>query len=282
VPDLSALDSFTLNIPIRRGRDFTGQDGPAAPGVVIISETMAHQFWPGQDPIGKQIKPGYPASSLICTVIGVAGDVRHWLNIEEPPVAYYLYAQIPASYVPLLEGYFTLTIRIAGSPESLVGAVRSEIHNIDPFVPVYDVQTMEQLVRDSAAANRFQMMLFGVFAGLGMLLAAVGIYGVISYTVTQRTREIGIRMALGAEHAEVLRLLVSDGMRLALAGAVLGVAGALALSRFMSGLLYGVKATDPATFAVVFIALIAVALVACYIPARRATKVDPMVALRYE
>ncbi len=272
----------TMNIAIRKGRDFTDQDGPAEAGVVIISETMARQFWPGQDPIGKQIKPGYPASSLICTVVGVAADVRHWLSIEEPPVAYYPYSQIPASYVPLLESYFTLTMRTAGSPQALVGAVRTEIHNLDPDIPVYNVQTMDQLVRDSAAANRFQMLLFGVFAGVGLLLAAVGIYGVISYSVTQRTHEIGIRIALGAKPGEVLRLIISDGMRLALAGAVLGVVGALALSRFLSGLLYGVKATDPSTFVVVFLALTAVALIACYLPARRATKVDPMVAMRCE
>jgi predicted permease len=272
----------TMRIPIRKGRDFTEQDGPAAPGVVIISETMARQFWPGQDPIGKLIKPGYPASSLICTVVGVVGDVRQWLNIDEPPVAYYPYSQIPDSSAWRLARIFTLTIRTAGSPESLVGAVRSEVYNLNPDVPVYDVQTMDQLVRESAAANRFQMLLFGVFAGVGLLLAAVGIYGVISYTVTQRTREIGIRMALGAERGEVLRLIVWDGMRLALAGAAIGIAGALALSRFLSGLLYGVKPTDPATFALVFVALAGVALIACYVPARRATKVDPMVALRYE
>ncbi|HEV3279446.1 MAG TPA: ABC transporter permease [Terriglobia bacterium] len=272
----------TLNIPIRKGRDFTGQDGAAAPGVVIISETMARQFWPGQDPIGKQMKPGYPASSLVCTVVGVAGDVRHWLSIEEPPVAYYPYSQIPASYVPLLENYFTLTMRTAGDPESLVAAVRQEIHTLDPDLPVYEVQTMDHLVREAAADNRFQMLLFGVFAGVGLVLAAVGIYGVISYSVTQRTHEIGIRLALGAKRGEVLKLIVSDGMRLALAGAVLGLAGALGLSRFLGGLLYGVKATDPATFAVVFLVLTAVALIACYLPARRATKVDPMVALRYE
>lgn len=196
--------------------------------------------------------------------------------------AYYPYTQIPAPYVPLLESYFTLTLRTAASTDSLTGAVRNEIHDIDPDLPVYEIHAMEGLLRESAAANRFQMVLFGAFAGVGLLLAAGGIYGVISYSVTQRTREIGVRMALGAERGEVLRLIVSDGMRLALAGAALGIAGALALSRFLSGLLYGVKATDPATFAVVFVSLTAVALLACYLPARRATKVDPMVALRYE
>jgi predicted permease len=272
----------TLNIPIRKGRDFTGQDGAGAPGVVIISESMARQFWHGQDPIGKPMKPGYPASSVVCTVVGVAGDVRQFLSIDEPPVAYYPYDQIPASYVPLLESYFTLTIRTVGKHEDLAAAVRAQIHGVDPNVPVYDVQTMDDLVREAAASNRFQMLLFGVFAGVGLVLAAVGIYGVISYSVTHRTHEIGIRMALGAKRGEVLKLIVSDGLRLALGGSALGLAGALGLSRFLSGLLYGVKATDPATFAVVFFVLLAVALLACYLPARRATKVDPMVALRYE
>jgi predicted permease len=272
----------TLNIPIRKGRDFTEQDIDGAPGAVIVSETMARQFWPNQDPIGKVMKPGYPASALICTVVGVAADVRHWLSIEEPPVAYYPYDQIPASYVPLLESYFTLTLHTAGNPENLAAAVRARIHSLDSSVPVYDVQTMDDLVRQAAAGNRFQMLLFGVFAGVGLLLAAVGIYGVISYSVTHRTHEIGIRMALGARRGEVLRLIVSDGLRLALAGSAIGLAGALGLSRFLNDLLYGVKANDPATFAAVFFVLLAVAVLACYLPARRATKVDPMVALRYE
>jgi len=272
----------TLNIPIRRGRDFSDQDGPGAPGAVIISETMARQFWPGHDPIGKQIQPGYPASSLICTVVGVAGDVRQSLGFDEPPVAYYPYAQIPASYVPLLESYFTLTLRTTNKPESLAAAVRAQIHRLDPNVPVSDVQTMDDLVREASAGNRFQMLLFGVFAGVGLVLATVGIYGVISYSVTQRTHEIGIRMALGAKRRQVLKLIVSEGLRLALAGAALGLAGALGLSRFLSGLLYGVKPTDPFTFAVVLLGLLAVALFASYLPARRATQVDPIVALRCE
>ena len=272
----------TLSIPIRKGRDFTEQDNAGAPGAVIISETMARQFWPGQDPIGKPMKPGYPGSTLVCTVVGVAADVRHWLNFEEPPVAYYPYDQIPASYVPLLESYFTLTLRTAGNPENLTAAVRAQIHGLDANVPVYDVQTMDDLVRQAAAGNRFQMLLFTVFACVGLVLAAVGTYGVVSYSVTHRTHEIGIRMALGAKRSEVLKLIVTDGLRLALAGSAIGLAGALGLSRFLSDLLYDVKANDPATFAGVFFVLLAVALLACYLPARRATKVDPMVALRYE
>ena len=272
----------TLGIPLRRGRDFTDQDGPSAPGVVIVSETMARQFWPKEDAIGKQIKPGYPGSPLLCTVVGVAGDVRHWLPIEEPPVAYYPYSQIPAGFVPLLESYVTLTIRTARAPGSLMTSVREQVHAINPDLPVFEIHTMDDLLDSSAASNRFQMLLFGVFAAVGLVLAAVGIYGVISYSVTQRTHEIGIRMALGAERSQVLKLIVGHGLLLALLGIAAGIVGAFALSRLMAGLLYAVKPNDPATFVVVSLVLTAVALLASYVPARRATKVDPMVALRHE
>jgi putative ABC transport system permease protein len=272
----------TLGIPLRRGRDFTEQDGSAAPGAVIVSETMARQFWPNEDAIGKQIKPGYPASSLLCTVVGVVGDVRQFLPFDEPPVAYYPYSQIPAGFVPLLEGFVTLTIRTAGEPASLTSSVRERIHAIDPDAPVFAIQTMDDLLASSAASNRFQMLLFSIFAAVGVVLAAVGIYGVISYSVTQRTHEIGIRMALGAERRQVLKLIVGHGMLLALLGVGIGIAGALALGRLMAGLLYAVKPNDPATFVVVSLVLTVVAFLASYIPARRATKVDPMVALRYE
>jgi predicted permease len=272
----------TMSIPIRRGRDFTQADGPAAPGAVIISETMARQFWPNEDPIGKQIKPGYPGNPVLCTVAGVAGDVRHFLTVEEPPVAYYSYSQIPPSFGPLLEGMVTLVVRTSGDPSALTSSVREQIHALEPDAPVFGIETMEAMVRAASASNRFQMLLFGIFAAIGVLLAAVGIYGVISYSVSQRTHEIGIRVALGAERGQVLSLVVRQGMVLTGLGVALGLAGAFGLSRFLATLLYNVKPTDPATFAVVSLVLAAVALLASFIPARRATKVDPIVALRYE
>jgi len=272
----------TMSITLLKGRDFTDADGPEAPGAVIISETLARQFWPNQDPIGKQIKPGYPGSPLLCTVVGVAADVRHWLTIEEPPVAYYPYPQIPPSFGPLLEGMMTLVVHTAADPAALTAPVRERIHQLDPDAPVFSIETMQGLVRDAAASNRFQMLLFGVFAAIGMALAAVGIYGVISYSVSQRTHEIGIRMALGAERGQVLNLVVGQGLVLTCAGVAIGLAGALGLSRFLATLLYDVKPTDPATFIAVSLVLAAVALLASFIPARRATKVDPVVALRYE
>jgi putative ABC transport system permease protein len=272
----------TMSIPIRKGRDFTDADSPAARGAVIISETMARQLWPNEDPVGKQIKPGYPGSPLLCTVVGVAGDVRHWLTIEEPPVAYYPYPQIPPSFGPLLESMVTLVVRTSGDPAALTAPVRERIHALDPDAPMFGIETMEGMVRDAAASDRFQMLLFGVFAAIGMLLAAVGIYGVISHSVSQRIHEIGIRIALGAKRSQVLNLVVRQGMVLTCVGVAIGLVGAFGLSRFLGSLLYAVKPTNPATFAAVSLILGTVALLASFIRARRATRVDPIVALRYE
>jgi len=272
----------TMGIPLLSGRDFTDQDTPTSDGVAIISQAMARQYWPHEDPIGKVIRPGYPGVSKLCTIVGVVGDVRQWLAIDEPPTAYYPYSQIPASLGPIIFGRMSLVVRAASDPSSLANAIRQEIHSIDSDAPVYQVSTMDQLLADAAASTRFQMVLLGIFAAVGLLLAAVGIYGLISYSVTQRTREIGVRMALGAGRSDVLRMVVRQGVILSLIGVGAGLAAALGLTHLMSSLLYGVAPTDLATFAFVPFALIAVAVLASYIPARRATTVDPMVALRYE
>jgi len=272
----------SMSIPLLAGRDFTEQDTATSAGVAIISEAMARQYWPHEDPIGKQIRPGYPGVAVMCTIVGVVGDVRQWLAIDEPPTAYYPYSQIPVSLGPIIFGRTTLAVRTAGDPSRLANLIRSEIESIDRDAPVYQVNTMNELLVTAAASTRFQMVLLGIFAAVGLLLAAVGIYGLISYSVTQRMREIGIRIALGAGRGEVLRMVVRQGLVLSLIGVGAGVAAALGLTRLMSSLLYGVAPTDVVTFGVVPLGLTAVAMAASYIPARRATKVDPTVALRYE
>jgi len=272
----------TMGISLLAGRDFMDQDTPTSDGVAIISQAMARQYWPHEDPIGKVIRPGYPGVSKLCTIVGVVGDVRQFLAIDEPPTAYYPYSQIPASLGPIIFGRITLVVRAASDPSSLANAIRQEIHSIDSDAPVYQVSTMDQLLAGATTSTRFQMVLLGIFAAVGLLLAAVGIYGLISYSVTQRTREIGVRMALGAGRSDVLRLVVRQGVILSLIGVGVGLGAALGLTRLMSSLLYGIAPTDLATFALVPLGLIVVAVLASYIPARRATRVDPIVTVRYE
>jgi putative ABC transport system permease protein len=272
----------TMGMALLAGRDFTDQDTATSGGVAIISQAMARQYWPHEDPISKVIRPGYPGVSKLCTIVGVVGDARQWLAIDEPPTAYYPYSQVPASLGPIIFGRTTLVVRAASDPSSLVKAIRHEIHSIDSDAPVYQVSTMDQLLASAAGSTRFQMVLLGIFAAAGLLLATIGIYGLISYSVTQRTREIGVRMALGAGRSEVLRMVVRQGVMLSLIGVGVGLAAALGLTRLMSSLQYGVAPTDPATFGLVPLGLFLVTVFASYVPARRATKVDPMVALRYE
>jgi len=272
----------TMDIPLLRGRDFNEQDSEGGAGVVIISQAMAKLHWPHEDPIGRQIRPGYPNVSMTCTIVGVVGDVRQYLAIEEPPTAYYPYAQIPISLGPIIFGRTALAVRTAGDPSRLAAVIRQTVQEINSDAPVYQISTMDEQMSSAADSTQFQMVLLGIFAGIGLLLAAVGIYGLMSYSVTQRTREIGIRMALGAERGDVLRMVVGQGVGLSLIGVGAGILGGLALTRVMISMLYGVGPTDLATFGVVPIGLSVVALAASYIPARRATKVEPMMALREE
>lgn len=267
----------TLRIPLIRGRYFTEHDNQTSTGVAIVSDTWARRFVPNEDPIGKRIKLGGRDSTRPwLSIVGIAGDVRDTaLESDARPCVYVPYAQFPGLSM-------TLVVRIGVDSKALVPAIRGEVWAIDKDQPVTDIKTMDQYVSDSVSPHRANALLLAVFATLALVLAAVGMYGVMAYSVTQRVHEIGIRMALGAQTSDVIMLIVGSGMSLVLAGAGIGIAGALALSRVLSSLLYGVSATDPVTFALISVLLITVALMASYIPARRATKVDPMIALRCE
>jgi putative ABC transport system permease protein len=283
VPDANYVivgpDYFrTMQIPLRRGRGFNDHDTQSAEQVVIVNEKLARTSWPGQDPLGKQLRVGDDAPWL--SVIGVAGDVLS----QGADGGIHSEMYVPVGQYPWVQGPQHLVVRTSASvkPESLIRAVVEQIHRIDKDVPVTDVETMEQITLESIAQQRMVMALLVSFAGLALGLSTLGIYSVLSYSTAQRTREIGVRMALGAERGRVLRLVVGGGVGLAGLGLAIGIAAALLLTRLMTDLLYGVRATDPLTFVGVSAVLGASSILACYIPARRATKIDPMVALRYE
>jgi putative ABC transport system permease protein len=263
----------TMSIPLLNGRDFTESDNLKAPGVAIINQAMARRYFPNESPVGKRI--GFGGGPFWCEVIGVVGDVRHYkLNSEPEPEAYLSSFQDPWRYM-------TLVVRTT-SQAPIIGAVRNEILAVDKDQPVYNIRSMEELLSESVAQPRFNLGLLTLFAVLAMALAVIGIYGMMGTEVTQRTQEIGLRMALGAQKRDVLRLVIRQGMTLVLIGVAAGLALAVALTRLMSSMLFGVSATDPMTLALITVLLAGVALLACYLPARRATKVDPLAALRYE
>ena len=271
-----------LQIPLLTGREFSDGDTASAPNVAIVSESLAKLYWPGQGAIGKRIKPQMPGGQW-CSVIGVAADVRHWTAdvTDVEPTAYYAYTQIPESFLPLAEGNMAIAVRSRTSSD-LLGSVRAAVGEIDKTVPVYQVQTLEQMVSDAGSLRRFDMWLIGAFAALALVLAAVGIYGVMAYSVSHRTREIGIRIAFGAKHNSVMALILGQGAKLALTGVVIGITGALGLTQLMASLLFGVSARDWATFSIVPWIVLAMIMAGCYIPARRAAKLDPVAALRQE
>jgi putative ABC transport system permease protein len=283
VPDANYVivgpDYFrTMQIPLRRGRGFNDHDTQSAERVVIVNEKLARTSWPGQDPLGKQLRVGDDAPWL--SVIGVAGDVLS----QGADGGIHSEMYVPMGQYPWVQGPQHLVVRTSASvkPESLIRAVVEQIHRIDKDLPVTDVETMEQITLESIAQQRMVMALLVSFAGLALGLSTLGIYSVLSYSTAERTREIGVRMALGAERGRVLRLVVGGGVGLAGLGLAIGIAAALLLTRLMTDLLYGVPATDPLTFVGVSAVLGASSILACYVPARRATKIDPMVALRYE
>jgi predicted permease len=265
-----------MDIPLLRGRNFTDIEDGEARHVVIISESLAKKYFPGEDPLGKRIDVDMFDKPNPTEIIGIVGDVRYdSLTDEARPTAYFPHPELTYSFM-------TLAIRTSGDPAELAPAVRRELAAIDPDQPVSDVRTMTQVMADTVARPRFNTLLLGLFAGLATLLAAIGIFGVMNYSVTLRTRELGLRMALGAQPGRVLMLVLRQGLWLTLVGIAVGLVGAVALTRLMSSLLFGVTATDPVTFAVIALLLLIVSLIACYIPARRATRIDPMIALRYE
>ena len=274
----------TMGIDLVRGRLFSSQDTRETPPVALIDEVFARNYFPNQDPIGRRFKLNTPDAESR-EIVGVVRHVEHvGLEGQTANTAefYFNFDQLPIATLPRYVRRVNLLVRTTVEPLSLAGSVRSQISALDKDQAVFNVRTMEQALSRSVAARRFSMILLGVFAILALTLAAVGIYGVISYSVAQRTREVGIRMALGANTIDVIKLVVRDGLKLVLIGVGVGLVGALMLTRMMTTLLFGVTPTDAVTYATVALGLILVALIACCIPARRATKVDPLVALRFE
>jgi putative ABC transport system permease protein len=266
-----------MGIRLLRGRLITEQDTQSSPHVAVINETMAKKIFPDEDPIGKRITFGRRDKNPDWyEIVGVVGDVKQY-SLDQ--------ATTLQTYEPYTQQTFpsmTLVARATGDPAGLTASIRNAVLELDKDQPVSNVSALDKLVSNSVAQQQFSMTLLGVFAAVALALSAVGIYGVLSYAVTQRVHEIGIRMALGAGRRDVLRLVVGQGMRLAAAGVGIGLVGALALTRLMSTMLFGVSATDPLTFGSIALLLVVIALLACWIPARRAARVDPMIALRYE
>ena len=265
-----------IGVPLRQGRVFSDHDRDKSVPVVIISEAMARRFWPGENPIGRRLTPSFHLEQGPREIVGVVGDVKSsGLDVDSSAMMYLPYKQLPLPFT-------SFVVRTASNPESLIQPVSKAIYSIDKEQALTNVQTMEQVRGESLSGRRFNMTLLLTFAGVALLLAAVGVYGVMNYTVTLRRRELGIRMALGAKTTDVLRLVLGQGLMLTLIGVGAGLISAYALTRLMASLLYGVTATDYLTFVSVPAVLIAVGLVASYVPARRATKVNPTIALRAE
>jgi putative ABC transport system permease protein len=268
-----------MNIPVLQGRTFTEEDRAGAPRRLMINQALAQRDFSNEDPVGKRITLGNTDENnqpIWFEIVGVTANVRSiQLREEAPPELYFATKQLPFQNMAIV-------IRSTVDPESVAPALRQVVAEVDQTVPVAEVQTMEHIVSESVTQPRFNLFLVGLFGGLALLLSAAGIYGVTSYTVTQRTHELGIRLALGAQVSDVLKLVLGQGMAVIGIGLVLGLAASFALMRLMRSLLFGVGENDPLTFVAITLVLLVVALIACYVPARRATKVDPLIALRYE
>ncbi len=265
-----------MGIPLKEGRVFEERDLPDSPRVGLVTESAARRFWPGEDPLGKRIRFFGDPNAPWWTIVGVVGDVNHFgLDVAARPEVYMYFKQGPP-VSPFI------AIRTTGDPSALVSNVRQQMLGLEKELTIYNVAPMTDLISESVSDRRFNMLLVAMFSAIALILASIGIYGVISYSVRQRTHEIGVRMALGAKTGDILRLVVGQGMALILTGILSGLAASYALTRVMSSLLFGVSATDPMTFVMVPMILTGVALAACFVPARRATRIDPMEALRYE
>jgi len=269
-----------MGIPLIKGRDFEDRDKHGSTPVIIVTETFVRQFFPNEDPIGKRIRPGIATydgeHSVMREIVGVVGDVRNRsLNTESKPAYYVPQTQVPFSQV-------VAVVKTNGDPHSLIPAVTKQVAAMDADVPLFQVKSMEEYLSASVAAPRFNTTLLSIFAAVALVLTIVGLYGVMSYSVVQRTNEIGIRLALGAQSRDVLLMIVKQGSKLIIVGLVLGLVGAFAATRVIASLLFGVTTKDPFTFVAAAVLLAIVALLACYVPAWRATKVDPLEALRYE
>jgi putative ABC transport system permease protein len=267
-----------VGVALLAGREFTRQDTSASQKVAIINETMAKKYFGDRDPVGRKMKYGSGSDRpLDIEIVGVVKDALHTsVRSEVGNFVYNPYTQNPNL------GELTFYVRTTLEPESMANTLRGQVSGLDPNLPVFNLRTLTEQIEESIFADRLMAVLSAVFGGLAALLAAIGIYGVMAYSVTQRTQEIGIRVALGAQQSDVLKLIVGQGLTLIVAGVGLGIGASFALTRLIASLLYGVGATDPVTFVIVTALLVGIALLACFVPARRASKVDPIIALRYE
>jgi predicted permease len=265
-----------------QGRTFVDRDTASSATVAIVSESLARKYWPGESPVGKRLKPKFAGSSW-CVVVGVVADVRHWgTDVDIEPTAYYPYTQVPDSMRPLIEANMGIALRSSLAQSGLLRSINAAAAAVNQNVPLYDVKTMDSMLADAGSLRNFDLSLLAAFSLLALSLAAVGVYAVMAYSVSQRTREIGIRIALGAHSRDVLRLILRQGAGLAIAGSLIGVAGAVLLRKIMASLLYGLSANDPLILSIVPCVMVLVLLLACWLPARRAAEIDPIVALRSE
>ncbi len=277
---ISSAYFSSMGVPLIKGRFFTDSDRENSQGVAIVNETLARRFFPSEDPVGRRMKPGFD-DSVWSTIVGVVGNVKHaGLDAETNAEMYYPYLQVPAEMMNFVEGSMTIVVRSQGDPTALTSAIRAAVLVIDPQQPVFHVKTMQQLLNGSIAQPRLRAILLGVFAAVALALAVVGLYGVVSYSVSQRSNEMGVRAALGAGRGDLMRLVLGEGARLAATGVLIGVASSFLVTRALSKLLFGVKPGDPVTFTLIPLILLVAALLACYFPALRASRTDPSIAMR--